>query len=75
MNKYPCLSEAVAKTLQYWREERQLSQRKLFELARLERVYLIQLEKGQKKPALNALFCICEALDVRPSEFDKLKKK
>lgn len=50
------------------REELNLSKRKLAEMARLERVYLIQLEKGEKRPTVIALFFLSEALDMKPSD-------
>jgi len=72
MEKYPQLSEAIARILRKHREDLGLSKRKLAELARLERVYIIQLEQGKKQPTLNALFYVSEALGLEPVEFVRL---
>lgn len=72
MEKYPHLNEAIANILRERREALKLSKRKLAELARLERVYIISLEKGAKQPTLNALFYLGEALCLRPAEFVSL---
>ena len=72
MEKYPQLNEAIANILRTRREAIGLSKRKLAGLAWLERVYIIQLEKGTKQPTLNALFYISEALGIQPSDFVKL---
>jgi transcriptional regulator with XRE-family HTH domain len=72
MEKYPLLNEAIANILRELREAQGLSKRKLAELAWLERVYIIQLEKGAKQPTLNALFYLSEALGLQPSELVKL---
>ena len=72
MQDYPGLKAAIAATLRRLREERALSKRQMAQRALLERVYLIQLEKGQKRPSVNALFYICQALNIRPSEMLKI---
>lgn len=63
------LNQALASVLKSQREAKNLSKRKLAELAEFERVYLIQLEKGEKRPTVNALFLISEALSLKPSRF------
>ncbi|WP_288957189.1 helix-turn-helix transcriptional regulator [uncultured Desulfovibrio sp.] len=65
MKEYPKLNEALANILRSRREELKLSKRKLAELAYLERTYVIQLEQGKKRPTLNALFYLSEALGIR----------
>lgn len=65
MKEYPKLNEALANILRSRREELKLSKRKLAELAYLERAYVIQLEQGKKRPTLNALFYLSEALGIR----------
>lgn len=72
MEKYPQLNEAIACVLKERRESLGLSKRKLAELAWMERVYLIQLEKGTKQPTLNTLFYLSRALGLQPSELVKL---
>lgn len=68
MEEYPYLNEALANVLQRRREALDLSKRRLAELAHLERVYIIQLERGDKRPTLNALFYLCDALAITPQE-------
>lgn len=68
MQDYPGLKDALASTLRKLRESRNLSKRQMAQKALLERVYLIQLEKGQKRPSVNALFHIARALEIRPSQ-------
>lgn len=41
----------------------------LAEFAWLERRYLREIECGHKKPTVNAVYSICEALSVSPLEF------
>ena len=72
MEKYPQLNDAIANVLRERRETLGLSKRKLAEMAWLERVYIIQLEKGAKQPTLNALFYLSEALGLQPSELVRL---
>lgn len=75
MKDYPYLSEAVSAVLRRRREKIGLSKRKLAELADIERVYLIHLERGEKRPTLNALFYLCDALRLEPEEFVRLVKE
>ena len=69
MEDYPYLNEAVSRVLTRRREALSLSKRKLAELAQLERVYIIQLERGDKRPTLNAIFYLCDALQITRQEF------
>lgn len=41
----------------------------LAEFAWLERRYLREIEQGDKKPTVNAIYSICEALNIPPVEF------
>lgn len=72
MQDYPGLKDAIAKTLRNLREAENLSKRQMAQKALLERVYLIQLEKGLRRPSVNALFYISSALNVRPSHLMRL---
>lgn len=72
MQDYPGLKVAIAVTLRKLREAKNLSKRQMAQKALLERVYLIQLERGQKRPSVNALFYISQALHIRPSEMMKM---
>ncbi|MBD5607450.1 MAG: helix-turn-helix transcriptional regulator [Desulfovibrio sp.] len=68
MQDYPGLKDAIAVTLRKLREAENLSKRQMAEKALLERVYLIQLERGQKRPSVNALFYLSSALGIKASE-------
>jgi transcriptional regulator with XRE-family HTH domain len=68
MEEYPHLNEALGRVLTRRREALGLSKRRLSELAQLERVYIIQLERGDKRPTLNAIFYLCDALDMTRME-------
>ena len=72
MDDYPKLNQAIAHILTSLRTSRQLSKKKLAELSGVERVYLIQLEKGVKRPTVNTLFILAKALGVKPSEFIRM---
>ena len=66
------LNQAIAKILTTLRTTRQLSKKRLSELAGMERVYLIQLEKGEKRPTVNALFLLAKAFGIKASDFLKM---
>lgn len=68
MQDYPGLKDAIAITLRKLREAENLSKRQMAQKAFLERVYLIQLERGQKRPSVNALFYLSQALGIKPSQ-------
>lgn len=72
MQDYPGLKEAIAATLRRLREAESLSKRQMAQRASLERVYLIQLERGQKRPSVNALFYLSSALGLKPSEMMRM---
>lgn len=69
MNDYPFLNTAIMRVLKRRREALKLSKRKLAELAQLERAYIIQLEQGTKRPTLNALYYLCDALQITRQTF------
>lgn len=49
------------------REQRQLSQEELADLAGLHRTYISLLERGQRNPSLDVMSRIAAALDTTPS--------
>lgn len=75
MEKYPFLNEAVAKILQERRISLNMSKKKLSELALIERAFIRSIERAEKNPTLNAIFYLCDALDIEPDEFVKLVKE
>lgn len=68
MEDYPLLKRAFANVLKAKREELNLSKLRLAQMAKLERVYLIQLEKGDKRPTVNVLFYLSAAFGLKASE-------
>ena len=69
MREYPYLSEAIATTLTNYRTAKKMSKSALADFASIERCCLRDVEKGNRKPTLNTIFCICDALQVSPITF------
>jgi len=69
MREYPYLSDAIARILEQHRLERGMSKSALADFAALQRKYLCEIDQGVKKPTVNAIFSLCEALQVAPDEF------
>ena len=69
MREYPYLSDAISRTLEILRQERGMSKSALADFAAMQRKYLFEIEQGVKKPTVNAIFSLCEALQVEPDEF------
>ena len=72
MREYPYLSDAISRTLESLRQERGMSKSARADFAALQRKYLFEIERGEKKPTVNAIFSLCEALQVEPDEFFRL---
>jgi transcriptional regulator with XRE-family HTH domain len=71
MRVYPHLAEAIANTLELFRNKKGLSKSALSDLADIERCYLRDIVKGNRKPTVNTIFCLCEALQIDPVDFIK----
>lgn len=69
MKDYPYLSQALGKVIEIIRNERKISKVRLADFSCLERRYLREIELGEKKPTVNAIYSICDALGVSPVEF------
>lgn len=69
MEDYPHLNEALSHVLRCRREELGLSKLRMSELIHMERAYITQLERGNKRPTLNAVFYICDALQISHQDF------
>ena len=41
----------------------------LADFADIERCYLRDIEKGNRKPTVNTIFCLCEGLQITPVDF------
>lgn len=72
MKDFPLLNHAVANILIQLRTQRHLSKTRLAEMAGMERVYIIQLEKGEKRPTVNALFLLAQAFEIKASDFIRM---
>lgn len=69
MKIYPHLAEAIAITLESLRKEKGMNKSVLADFAGVERGYIRDIEKGNRKPTVNTIFCICQALDMNPIDF------
>lgn len=69
MKIYPHLAEAIALTLRFYREEKGMNKSILADFSGVERCYIRDIEKGQRKPTVNTIFCICQALEINPVDF------
>jgi transcriptional regulator with XRE-family HTH domain len=69
MRRYPHLAEAIANTVALLRNKRGMSKSSLADFADVERGYVRDIEKGNRKPTVNTIFCICEALQIGPLDF------
>lgn len=69
MKEYPYLSQAIGNAIEIFRKDKKMTKSALAEFAWLERRYLREIEQGAKKPTVNAVYSICEALNVSPLEF------
>jgi len=69
MKEYPYLSQAIGNTIEMIRKSKKLTKSSLADFSCLERRYLWEIEQGVKKPTVNAIYSICEAMHVSPLEF------
>ena len=69
MKIYPHLAEAIAITLESFRKEKGMNKSVLADFAGVERGYIRDMEKGNRKPTVNTIFCICQALGINPLDF------
>lgn len=72
MEEYPYLSRAIGISIENMRKSRRMTKTALADLACLERRYLREIEQGTKKPTVNAVYFICDALQLSPCEFFNL---
>lgn len=61
-------SYVIGETIRNLRKKRGVSQEVLSGLAGIARTHLTMIENGQKKPNLETIWRLAEALDMRPSE-------
>ena len=62
-------SVKVGKTVALFRQQKGVSQEVLRGLADIGRSHLSANERGERKPTLETLYRICNALDIRMSTF------
>ena len=60
-------SEIVGRVIAYFRKEKGVSQEVLSGLADIGRSHLSAIERGERKPTLETLYRICNALDIKMS--------
>ena len=59
----------VGKTVAFFRQQKGISQEVLSGLADKGRSHLSAIERGERKPTLENLYRICNALDIKMSIF------
>lgn len=62
-------SVKVGKTVAFFRRQKGVSQEVLSGLADIGRSHLSAIERGERKPTLETLYRICNALDIKMSTF------
>jgi transcriptional regulator with XRE-family HTH domain len=63
------ITKAFALVLREHRRKSELSQEKLAEESGFDRTYISLLERSRRTPTIKALFHLCWALNVEPSDF------
>ncbi|MEQ8551936.1 MAG: helix-turn-helix transcriptional regulator [Cyclobacteriaceae bacterium] len=63
------LKKQIADKLIKLRQEQNLSQEKLANMAGLDRSYISRIERSLISPTLENFFKICDALDIPPNKF------
>lgn len=64
-------AKTVGKVILYYRKKKGISQEVLSGLADIGRTHLSAIERGERKPTLETLYRICNALDVKMSDVVK----
>ena len=59
----------VGQTVAYFRKQKGISQEVLSGLADIGRSHLSAIERGERKPTLETLYRICNALGIKMSTF------
>ena len=62
-------AKKVGEIVAYFRKKHGLSQEVLSGLADIGRSHLSAIERGERKPTLETLYRICNALDIKMSTF------
>lgn len=64
-------SKTVGRVIAQFRNAKGLSQEVVSGLADIGRTHLSMIERGERKPTLETLFKICDAMKISPSEVVK----
>ncbi len=59
----------VGETIAYFRKKSKLSQEVVSGLADIGRSHLSAIERGERKPTLETLYRLCNAMDIKMSTF------
>ena len=62
-------SNKVGEVVAYFRRQKGISQEVLSGLADIGRSHLSAIERGERKPTLETLYRICNALEIKMSTF------
>jgi transcriptional regulator with XRE-family HTH domain len=62
------MNALLGKIITKHRIEKELSQEKLADLAKIHRTYASQIERGLKSPTINVLASIAKALEIKLSD-------
>ncbi|BCD05087.1 TPA: helix-turn-helix transcriptional regulator [Bacillus cereus] len=65
------LEQAFGHILQRYRLQSRMSQEELSFNSGLDRTYISLLERGKRKPTINTVFAIANALNIKPSQLIK----
>lgn len=69
-------SKIVGEVISEFRKKKGLSQEVLSGLSDIGRTHLSAIERGERKPTLETLYKICNALDVKMSEMvEKIEER
>ena len=72
MKSNPYLNKAIANILHRRRMELSMSKKKLSEKSSITRIHISDIEEGNKNPTVNAVFSLCEALQLNMNDFTRL---
>ena len=72
MEDYKYLNEAITNVIKRLRQSAGLSQQKLADLAGIDRLYVLQLERGKFRPTLNSIFFLARGFGLAPQTLVEL---
>lgn len=66
------IKQIIGKTIKALRMKRDFSQEDLAGIHEVDRAYISKIESGRSEPSVYKIFELCEALQIKPSDFIKL---